>query len=48
MITLREASVLFEQRAFGLLHPDADAFTVDVGRDRARPSKFRVNKLNSA
>jgi hypothetical protein len=33
---------------FRLAASDADAFTVEVGSDRARPIKFRFNKLNSA
>ena len=47
VITLHEASVLFE-RELSAAASDADAFGVDVGRDRARSVKFRSRKLNSA
>jgi hypothetical protein len=46
-ITFREASVLSNANC-RLAASEADAFTLDVGRDRARSIKFRSSKLNSA
>jgi hypothetical protein len=41
LITLREASVLFECELSACCHPMRMQQAVDVGRDRARPIKFR-------